>query len=99
MQPSGRAFEGVQTPRSVLQITMKTSGRQSITVWMLGQSLINIELDFRSQHYLGSLCKPSGRRGNTSGRCPVFQNTSEFRSNAERILAKIVRTLGQAVWT
>jgi hypothetical protein len=32
VQQSGRAFEGVQTPRSVLQITMKTSGRQSNTV-------------------------------------------------------------------
>jgi hypothetical protein len=35
------------------------------------------ELDF-SQHCLGSLCKTSGRRGNTSGRCPVFQNIPDF---------------------
>jgi hypothetical protein len=32
MQPSGRAFEGVRMPRSVLQITMKMSGHQSNTV-------------------------------------------------------------------
>jgi hypothetical protein len=29
VQPSERAFEGVRTPHSVQQITMKTSGRQS----------------------------------------------------------------------
>jgi hypothetical protein len=33
-----------------------------------------IELDFSSQHCLGSFCKTSGRRCNTSGRCPAFQN-------------------------
>jgi hypothetical protein len=55
MQPSGRAFEGVRTPRSVLQIKMKTSGRQSNTVRTLGQSLFNMELDFKSRHCLGSL--------------------------------------------
>jgi len=99
VQPSGRAFEGVRMTRNVLQITMKTSGRQSITVRTLGQSLFNTELDFRSRHYLGSLYKPSGRRGNTFGWCPVFQNTPEIRSNVEMILAKTVRTLGQAVWT
>jgi hypothetical protein len=32
------------------------------------------ELDFSSQHCLGSFCKMSGRCGNTSGRCPTFQN-------------------------
>jgi hypothetical protein len=35
------------------------------------------ELDF-SRHCLGSLCKMSGWRGNTSGRCPAFQNISDF---------------------
>jgi len=35
------------------------------------------ELDF-SRHCLGSLCKTSGRRGNTSGCCPGFQNISDF---------------------
>jgi hypothetical protein len=99
VQLSGRAFKGVRTPSSVLQITMKTSGRQSNTVRVLGESWFNTELDFRSRHSLGSLCKPSGRRGNTSRRCPVFQNIPEFRSNAERILAKIVWTLGQVVLT
>jgi len=41
------------------------------------------ELDFSSQHCLGSFYKLSGRRGNTSGRCPAFQNILDFRSNAE----------------
>jgi hypothetical protein len=41
VQPSRRAFEGVRTPRSVLQITRKTSGHQSNTVLTLGQSLFN----------------------------------------------------------
>jgi len=36
-----------------------------------------MELDF-SRHCLGSLCKTFGRRGNTSGRCPAFQNISDF---------------------
>jgi hypothetical protein len=92
VQPSGRAFEGVWTLLSVQQITMKTSGRQSNTVWTLGQLVFNKEFDFRSRHCLGSLCKSSGRRGNTSRRCPAFQNIPEFRSNAERILVKTVRT-------
>jgi hypothetical protein len=35
------------------------------------------ELDF-SRHYLGSLCKTSGQRGNMSGRCPTFQNILDF---------------------
>jgi hypothetical protein len=36
------------------------------------------ELDFSSRHCLGSFCKTSGRRGNTSGRCPAFQNILGF---------------------
>jgi hypothetical protein len=36
------------------------------------------ELDFKSRHYLGSFCKSSGRRGNTSGLCPTFQNIPGF---------------------
>jgi hypothetical protein len=35
------------------------------------------KLDF-SRHYLGSFCKTFGRRGNTSGRCPAFQNIQDF---------------------
>jgi len=35
------------------------------------------ELDF-SWHYLGSFCKTSGRRGNTSGHCPAFHNIPGF---------------------
>jgi hypothetical protein len=84
VQLSRRAFEGVQTPSSVLQITMKTSGHQNNTFRTQGQSLFNTKLDFRSRHWLGSLCKPSRWRGNTSGSCPVFQNILVFHSNAER---------------
>jgi len=50
VQPSGRAFEGIRTPRSVLQMTMKTFGRQSNIVRTLGQSLFNTKLDFKSLH-------------------------------------------------
>jgi hypothetical protein len=99
VQLSRRAFEGFWTPLSVQQIMVKTSGRQSNTVRTLGQSVFNKELDFKSRHYLGSLCKPFGQHGNTFGRCLVFQNIPKFHSNTERILAKIVRTLGQAVRT
>jgi hypothetical protein len=67
VQPSGRAFECVQTPRSVLQINIED-------VRTLGQSIFNKESIFRNRHYLGSLCEPSGRRGNMSGRCPIVQN-------------------------
>jgi hypothetical protein len=35
------------------------------------------ELDF-NRHYLGSLCKTSRRRSNTSRRCPTFQNILDF---------------------
>jgi len=35
------------------------------------------ELDF-SRHYLGSFYNKSGRRGNTSGHCPAFQNIPSF---------------------
>jgi hypothetical protein len=44
MQPSGRAFEGVRTPRNVYQIAFKTSGCQSNIVRTLGQaSLISTQ--------------------------------------------------------
>jgi hypothetical protein len=99
VQPSGRAFEGIRTLLSVQQITMKPSGRQSNTVRTLGQPVFNKEFDFRSRHCLGSLCKPFGRRGSTSGQCPVVQNIPEFRSNVERILAKTIRTLSHDVRT
>jgi hypothetical protein len=38
---------------------------------------------FQKSTLLGSLCKPFRRRGNTSKRCPVFQNILVFCSNAE----------------
>jgi len=36
------------------------------------------ELDFSSRHCLGSFCKMFRRRGNTSRRCPTFQNILGF---------------------
>jgi hypothetical protein len=42
------------------------------------------ELDFSNRYCLGSFCKTSRRRGNTSRRCPTFHNISDFRLNAER---------------
>jgi hypothetical protein len=86
VQPSERAFEGVRTPHSVWQIDLKTSGRQSNTVRMIGQAFPKFykKLDFRSRHYLGSFCKTSERCGNTSRRCPAFHNIPVFRSNTER---------------
>jgi hypothetical protein len=99
VQPSGRASKGVLMLLSVQQITMKSSRRQSNTVRTIGQSVFNKEFDFRSRHCLGSLCKPSKRRGNKYRQCPVVQNIPEFRSKVETILAKTVRTLGQAVQT
>jgi hypothetical protein len=41
MQPSGRAFEGVRTPRSVSRINIED-------VRTLGQSVFNKESDFKS---------------------------------------------------
>jgi hypothetical protein len=99
VQPSGRALKASGRPVVSHRYTLKSSERQSNIVQTLGQSVFNKESDFRSRHCLGSLCKTSRRRGNTSGRCPVVQNIPEFCSNVERILAKIVRTLGQAVRT
>jgi hypothetical protein len=42
------------------------------------------KLDFSSRHYLGTFYKTSGRRGNTSGRCPAFQNISSFLYEHEK---------------
>jgi hypothetical protein len=99
VQPSGRAFESVWAPRSVLQINIEDVRTSEQHRPDARSSVFNKESVFRSRHCLGSICKPSGRRGNTSGQCPVVQNIAEFRSNAEGILTKIVWTLGQAVRT
>jgi hypothetical protein len=84
VQPSGRAFEGVRTPLSVQQFyieDVRTTEQHrrdarsiSIQQWV----------GFQKSTLLGSLYKPSGRRGNTSRRYPAFQNIPVFRSNAER---------------
>jgi hypothetical protein len=70
------------------RLRWKTSERQSNTIRTLGQSSFNTELDLRSRHCLGSLCKSSGQRGNMSGCCPAIQNIPVFRSNAERSYSK-----------
>jgi hypothetical protein len=64
--PFRRRGNTVRTPVSVQQITMKTSEHQTNTVRTLGQSVFNKELDFRSRHCLGSLCKTSECRKNFS---------------------------------
>jgi hypothetical protein len=43
------------------------------------------ELDF-SRHCLGSLCKTSGRHGNTSRHCPAFQTILDFLSECGKEL-------------
>jgi hypothetical protein len=47
---------------------------------------INIQqgVGFQKSTLLGSICKLSGRRGNTYGRYPSFQNIPIFSSNATR---------------
>jgi hypothetical protein len=52
-EPSGRAFEGFRTPHSVLQITMKTSERQSNTIRTLGQSLFKYGVGFQKSTLIG----------------------------------------------
>jgi hypothetical protein len=84
MQPSGLAFEGVQRPRCVFTdndedvrtLEQHRPDARSISIQRVG---------VQTSTLLGSLCKPSGR-------CLIFQNTPEFRSNAETILVKTVRT-------
>jgi hypothetical protein len=79
--------------------TLKMSGRQSNTVQMLGQSVFNEELDFRSQHCLG-----------VSARCPdevetcqdVVQHFKIFQylvRTLQGVTAKTIWTLGQAIQT
>jgi hypothetical protein len=116
VQPSGRAFEGIWTPRSVLQINIediRTSEQhrldaRSISIQqgvcsqkstLFGKFLQSVRTTRQHVRTMSSLCKPSGRLGNTSGRYPVIQITPEFRLNAERISVKTVWTLGQAVQT
>jgi len=72
------SLECVWTPRSVkkLQRWRRPDARSSFPN-------LYTELDFSSRHCLWSFCKSSGRRGNTTGRCPAFQNIPDFRSKAE----------------
>jgi hypothetical protein len=109
VQPSERAFEGFQTPRSVLQINVedvRMTEQHRLDARSIGiqhgvcfpkSTLFGKSL--QSVRTISSICKPSGPLGNTSGRYPLIQITPDFRSNAERILAKTVQTLGQAVQT
>jgi hypothetical protein len=109
VQPSERAFEGVWTTQTVLQINIddvRTSEPHhpdvrsiSILQEVCSQKLTLIGKFQYSVRTMFIICKPSRRLGNTSGRYTVIQITPEFRSNAERISMKTVRTLGQAVRT
>jgi len=62
-------------------------------------SKFHTKLDFRSRHCLGSFCKTSERRGNTSGHCPAFQNIPMFHSNTEMSYSEDRQTLGKAFQT
>jgi hypothetical protein len=101
MQPSGRAFKGVPTPRSVLQINIedvRTSEKhrpdaRSINILqgvyfqkstLFGKSLQSVRTTLHHIWTMSCICRPSGRRINTSGRYPVVQITSEFRLYEER---------------
>jgi hypothetical protein len=110
------SYEGVRTPRSVLQINIedvRTSEQhradaRSISIQqgvcfqkltLFGKSLQSVRTTMQHVRTMSSICRPSGRLGNTSRRYPIVQIILDFRSNVERILAKTVWTLGQAVWT
>jgi hypothetical protein len=116
LPPSGRAFESVRMPRSVLQINIedvRTSEQHHLDAWsisipqricsqkstLFGKFLKYIWTTRQHIRTMSSLCNPSGRLGNTSGRYPIIQITPEFCSNVERISVKIVWTLSQAVLT
>jgi hypothetical protein len=88
VQPSGRAFEGVLMPCSVQQIMLKTSERQSNTFRTARSINIQHGVGFQKSTLLGSLCKPSGWRGNTSRCYPTFQNIPVFHSNQKGVIAK-----------
>jgi len=84
VQPSGRTFEGVQTPLSVQQSyveDVRTTEQQCPDARSIS---IQQQVGFQKLTLLGSLSKPFGRRGNTSERCPAFQNIPVFSSNATR---------------
>jgi len=74
VQLSRRAFEGVWTPLGVQQVYVQDARS------------INIQqgVGFQKSTLLRSLGKTSGRRDNTSGCYPAFQNIPVFSSNATR---------------
>jgi len=84
VQPSGRPFEGVQTPLSVQQLYVEDV--RKIEQHCPDARSISIQqgVGFQKSTLLGSLCKPSRRHGNMLGRCPAFQNILVFSSNATR---------------
>jgi hypothetical protein len=53
MQPSGRAFEGVRTPRSVQQFALKTSERQSNIIQTARSICIQHGVGFQKSTLLG----------------------------------------------
>jgi hypothetical protein len=64
---------------------------------LFGKSLQSVRKARQHVQTMSSLYKPSRQLSNMSGRYPIIQNIPELCSNAERILAKTVRTLGQVV--
>jgi len=85
VQPSRRAFErGLDSPQCLADCVedVRTSEQHRLDA-RSSFSNFYMELDFRSRHCLGSFYKMSGRRGNTFGRCPTFQNILDYRSNVE----------------
>jgi hypothetical protein len=84
VQPFGQAFEGVQTPLSVQQsyvedVRTTEQHRPDARSFSIQQGVA-----FQKSTLLGSLWKPSGRRGNTSGRYPTFHNIPVFSSYTTR---------------
>jgi hypothetical protein len=95
VQPSGRAFESVWAPCNVLQINIedvRTSKQHR-------PDARSISIQQRVCFQKSTLFGKSLQAVWTTWQRPVVQNIPEFRSYAEGILAKTVRTLSQAVQT
>jgi hypothetical protein len=99
VQPSGRAFEGVRTPGSVLQINIED-------VWTSEQ----YRSDARSISIQQGVCFQNSTlfRKFLQAVRTTWQHVRTMSSSSEysrisfehgKDLAKIVRTLGQAIWT
>jgi hypothetical protein len=101
VQPFVRAFEGVRKARSVQQIELKTSRRQSNTVQTLGQAFSISTRSWISE--VDTVWKVFARcldyvatRPDTVQHFRIFQCSVRTQ---KWVLAKTVQTLGQAVRT